>query len=243
MRDRILGAVLLVASIALSYTAVTRWRAAAPPAPTVPVSRSSGDVAPAPAGNGSVPISSDLPPRPNDIVVPEPKGGINVCSNLIADDVSDELLARTRFRSRAELIAFLKRDGVGYNSMRRELIPDLVQATSAIGSCYQAAPDDHAVAYLGVHIRATRERAAVVDVSLLRVDGPVQAQRTVERCLQVFKTGWLPIYVEAPAGETFAPYDDLYLKEVPLALGPDSLEHMVAQRKAALQAAKKLNGR
>ena len=176
-----------------------------------------------------------LTPRPNDIIVPEIRGEFAVCPTVTSDDVSDAHLARTKFGSRSAVASFLKTNSSGHDAMRRALLPGFASATSALKSCYRPAPDDRAVVYLGIHIRSNRDSASVVDSAILRIDAPAESEGPIRDCVAAFKTGQLPISVRAPRGETFLEYDDLYLKEVPVPLGPKSIEHMLAARKAAMK--------
>jgi hypothetical protein len=237
MKGRILLAVLVVTATAwLSYSAANRARNATPA--VEPGTLVSEGRAPATVG-GNRPERLDslrLAPRPLDVVDPDPKGSIHVCATIDAEDVSDALLARTKFGSRAGLTSFLRGNEVAYSAMRRALIPPFVEATRAIKTCYRGATaEERGVAYLGIRIRASRDRAAVVDASLLRIDAPAESRMHVEDCLEAFKATSLPISVDAPPGQPFAGYDDLYLKEVPVPLGPRSIEHMLSLRNAGTQ--------
>lgn len=175
-----------------------------------------------------------LTPRSNDIVVPETRGEVAVCPTVTSDDVSDAHLSRTKFGSRSAVASFL-RTSSGHDAMRRALLPSFASATSVLKSCYRPAPDDRAVVYLGIHIRSNRDSASVVDAAVLRIDAPAESEGPIRDCVAAFKTGQLPISVRARRGETFLEYDDLYLKEVPVPLGPKSIEHMLAARKAAMK--------
>jgi hypothetical protein len=177
-----------------------------------------------------------LTSRPNDIIrASELSDEVAVCPAVTTEDVSDALLARTKFGSRSAVASFLRTSNAGYNAMRRVLLPEFIKAASTIRSCYRPEPDDQAVVYLGIHIRSGSGSAAVVDASVLRIDAPAESHGLIQNCLVAFKAGKLPISVRAPEGDVFAQYDDFYLKEVPLALGPKSIEHMLALRKAAKQ--------
>jgi hypothetical protein len=233
MKGRMVLAVLVMAATAwLSYTVASRSGHRSAIAEPVVDPEAAAPEPPVPA-TGPKLESLQLAPRPHDVVDPDPKGGIHVCETIATEDVPDALLGRTRFESRAALASFLQKNAVGYNAIRRQLIPDFVKATRAIKTCYRGAGDQQGVAYLGIHIRATRDRAAVVDASLLRVDAPTELQARLQDCLASFKATSLPIAVEAPRNEVFAEYDDLYLKEVPVPLGPKSIEHMLSVRNTA----------
>jgi hypothetical protein len=243
MKGRIFSAAaVMVAAGWLSYTAISRSRGPGESAFVSGTPVSEGEKHSAIGTPAQSHNLTEIAPRPNDVVVPEPKNGVNVCPTIITDDVSDALLARTKYRSRSELASFLQMNSLGYNAMRRELIPEFIKAARDVQACYQAEPEDQAIAHLGIHIRASHDRAAVHDIAVLRIDAPPDSRARVQDCLEHFKKTRLPISVEAPQDEPFAEYDDLYLKEVPLLLGPRSKEHLLSVRNSERQSRDR-NGR
>jgi hypothetical protein len=234
MMSRILvGAAVTVVSAWISYRANTRWRA---PARAVTEIGKAPQRAELRAGWGR-PVRiprSGVARRSNDIIVPERTGDVNVCP-MNVEDVPDELPARTRFGSRAAVAAFLKEHGAAYNTMRAALIPKFVKAASAIQTCYNAEPEDAAMVYLTLHIRAHRDSATVVDASVLRMDAPAESHALIQSCVTAFKAAQLPISAQPSKGDAFLEYDDLYLKEMPVFLGPGSLAHLMSLRQAERQ--------
>jgi hypothetical protein len=112
-------------------------------------------------------------------------------------------------------------------------VPSLMNAAIAVKSCYRPDQDDHVVVYLG----SSYPRHAGQRYRCGRLNfphrAPAESQIRIQDCFAAFKAEKLPTSVRAPMGEVFAEYDDLYLKEIPLALGPKSIEHMLALRKSS----------
>jgi hypothetical protein len=150
------------------------------------------------------------------------KDGIGICAGFQADDVAPALMSQSPFPDQASWREFLNASGAAFDSLRQNVLPVVLQRSSAVRECYLSSEvEGTAIAEIVLTIEATGNRAEVPRAEIRQLQGDPLSVAVARRCLSSAITAHLPLRIKNPGPLEWPTYKGVYPKILHLYFGQD----------------------